>query len=177
MTSGGDVSRFQGFITFAGEGAELSVNGVNLLKDRQHGDTTLLVDHAVPRCTSREVFRAVVDDRAHSVFQGRIIVRPNAQKTDGKMMTRALLLSDQAEADNKPELEIFADDVTCGHGATAGALDEGLLFYLRARGLPEKDAQALLIQAFVGEAIEAIADDDLREVAMSVAQRWLEART
>jgi Fe-S cluster assembly protein SufD len=177
MTSGGDVSRFQGFITFAGEGAELSVNGVNLLKDRQHGDTTLLVDHAVPRCTSREVFRAVVDDRAHSVFQGRIIVRPNAQKTDGKMMTRALLLSDQAEADNKPELEIFADDVTCGHGATAGALDESLLFYLRARGLPEKDAQALLIQAFVGEAIEAIADDDLREVAMSVAQRWLEART
>ena len=177
MTSGGDISRFQGFITFAGEGAELSVNGVNLLKNKQHGDTTLLVDHAVPHCTSREVFRAVVDDRAHSVFQGRIIVRPNAQKTDGKMMTRALLLSDEAEADNKPELEIFADDVTCGHGATAGALDESLLFYLRARGLPEKDAQALLIRAFVGEAIEAIADDDLREIAMSVAQRWLEART
>jgi Fe-S cluster assembly protein SufD len=176
MTSGGALSRFQGFVTLSGEGSELNVNGVNLLKGSQHGDTTLVVDHAVPNSTSREIFRAVVDDRAHSVFQGRIIVRPNAQKTDGKMMTRALLLSDEAEADNKPELEIFADDVTCGHGATAGALDESLLFYLRARGLPEKDAQALLIQAFVGEAIEGIANDDLREAAMSAAQHWLEAR-
>jgi len=172
----GALSRFSGLVTMNGEGSELNVNGVNLLKGTQHGDTTLVVDHAVPNCTSREIFRAVVDDRAHSVFQGRIIVRPHAQKTDGKMMTRALLLSDEAEADNKPELEIFADDVTCGHGATAGALDESLLFYLRARGLPEKEAQALLIQAFVGEAIEGIANDDLREAAMIAAQRWLEAR-
>ena len=88
-----------------------------------------------------------------------------------------VLLSDEAEADNKPELEIFADDVACGHGATAGALDDNLLFYLRARGLPEKEAQALLIQAFVGEAIEGIADEALREVAMSQAQLWLEARS
>jgi Fe-S cluster assembly protein SufD len=176
MTTGAAVSRLQGFITLAGEGSELLVNGVNLLKKTEHGDTTLVVDHVVPSCTSREVFRAVIDDRAHSVFQGRIIVRPDAQKTDGKMMTRALLLSDEAEADNKPELEIFADDVTCGHGATSGALDESLLFYLRARGLSEKDAQALLIQAFVGEAIEGIADDDLREAVMAAAERWLEAR-
>ena len=139
----------------------VETNGVNLLNGRQHADTTLFMDHAVPNCASREVFRAVVDDRGHSVFQGRIIVRPHAQKTDAKMMTRALLLSDEAEADNKPELEIFADDVTCGHGATTGALDESLLFYLRARGLSEKEAQALLIQAFVGEAIESIVNDDL----------------
>jgi Fe-S cluster assembly protein SufD len=177
MTTGGAVSRLQGLITFAGEGSELSFNGVNLLKKTEHGDVTLVVDHAVPGCTSREIFRAVVDDRAHSVFQGRIIVRPDAQKTDGKMMTRALLLSDEAEADNKPELEIFADDVSCGHGATAGALDDSLLFYLRARGLPEKEAQALLIQAFVGEAIEQIADDDLREHVIAVAERWLGRRT
>jgi Fe-S cluster assembly protein SufD len=137
---------------------------------------TLVVDHAVPNCTSREVFRAVVDDRAHSVFQGKIIVRPDAQKTDGKMMTRALLLSDDAEADNKPELEIFADDVTCGHGAAIGALDESLLFYLRARGLSEKEAQTLLIQAFVGEAIESIADDGLRDAVIASAERWLAAR-
>jgi len=154
----------------------VNVNGVNLVRGRQHADTTLFLDHAVPHCRSREVFRAVVDDRAHSVFQGRIIVQPDAQKTDAKMMTRALLLSDEAEADNKPELEIFADDVTCGHGATAGALDESLLFYLRARGLSEKEAQALLIQAFVGEAIESIASDALRELAITAAQRWLEAR-
>ncbi len=176
MTSGGGVSRYQGYLTFAGEGSEVSANGVNLLNGRQHADTTLFLDHAVPNCASREVFRAVVDDRAHSVFQGRIIVKPDAQKTDAKMMTRALLLSDEAEADNKPELEIFADDVTCGHGATTGALDESLLFYLRARGLSEKEAQALLIQAFVGEAIESITNDDLREAAIATGQRWLEAR-
>jgi Fe-S cluster assembly protein SufD len=176
MTSGGAVSRMQGFITLAGENSELTVNGVNLLRNTQHGDTTLVLDHAVPGCTSREVFRAVLDDRAHSVFQGRIIVRPHAQKTDGKMMTRALLLSDEAEAYNKPELEIFADDVSCGHGATSGALDESLLFYLQARGLPEKQAQALLIQAFVGEAIESIEDEALRERVIEAAQHWLEHR-
>jgi Fe-S cluster assembly protein SufD len=176
LTSGGAVSRYQGYLTFVGDGAEVSANGVNLLNGRQHADTTLFLDHAVPHCTSREVFRSVVDDRAHSVFQGRIMVRPDAQKTDAKMMTRALLLSDEAEADNKPELEIFADDVTCGHGATTGALDESLLFYLRARGLSEREAQALLIQAFVGEAIESIASDKLRELAISTAQRWLAAR-
>ena len=176
MTSGGSLSRYQGYLTFAGEGSEVNANGVNLLNGRQHADTTLFLDHAVPNCASREVFRSVVDDRAHSVFQGRIIVQPGAQKTDAKMMTRALLLSDEAEADNKPELEIFADDVTCGHGATTGALDESLLFYLRARGLSEKEAQSLLIQAFVGEAIESIASDALRELAVATAERWLAAR-
>jgi Fe-S cluster assembly protein SufD len=176
MTSGSSVSRYQATIAFAGEGSKVETNGVNLLNGRQHADTTLFMDHAVPHCSSREIFRAVVDDRGHSVFQGRIIVQPKAQKTDAKMMTRALLLSDEAEADNKPELEIFADDVTCGHGATTGALDESLLFYLRARGLSEKEAQALLIQAFVGEAIESIVNDDLRELAVGAAERWLAAR-
>src|SRR5262249_15986807 len=177
LTIGAGVSRFQMFIECAGEGARIETNGVNLLNGKQHADTTMFIDHAVPNCSSREVFRAVVDNRAHSVFQGRIVVRPDAQKTDAKMMTRALLLSDDAEADNKPELEIFADDVTCGHGATSGALDESLLFYLRARGLPEKEAQALLIQAFVGEAIESIASDRLRDIAASAAERWLRARS
>lgn len=176
LTQGAAVSRYQGFITFAGENSELSTNGVNLLGSRRHGDTTLVVDHTVPNCVSREVFRAVLDDQSHSVFQGRIIVRQDAQKTDGKMMTRALLLSDETEADNKPELEIFADDVACGHGATAGAIDEELLFYLRARGLPEKEAQGLLIAAFVGEAIESIADEGLRDIAIATADRWLAAR-
>jgi Fe-S cluster assembly protein SufD len=176
LTTGAGVSRFQMFIECGGEGAKVEINGVNLLNGKQHADTTLFIDHTVPNCSSREVFRAVVDNRAHSVFQGRIIVRPDAQKTDAKMMTRALLLSDEAEADNKPELEIFADDVTCGHGATTGALDESLLFYLRARGLTEKQAQALLIQAFVGEAIESIVNDTLRDMVVSAAVRWLEAR-
>jgi Fe-S cluster assembly protein SufD len=176
LTSGAAVSRYQAMLRFDGEGSRVETYGVNLLNKTQHGDSTLVVDHAVPHCASREVFRSVLDDRARSVFQGRIIVRPDAQKTDGKMDTRALLLSDDAEMDNKPELEIFADDVTCGHGATSGALDETLLFYLRARGLAENEAQALLIQAFVGEAIEEIADDRLREAATNAAVRWLEAR-
>ena len=121
---------------------------------RQHVDTTLVLDHAIGHCQSRELFKSVLDDESRGVFQGKIIVRPDAQKTDARMMTQALLLSDAAEADNKPELEIFADDVQCGHGATAGALDENLKFYLMARGIPEKEAEALLIQAFVGEAVE-----------------------
>src|SRR4029079_1271866 len=132
----------------------------------QHADTTLFMDHAVPHCDSREIFRAVVDDSGHSVFQGRIIVRQHAQKTDARMMTRALLLSEDAEADNKPELEIFADDVQCGHGATTGALDDELKFYLMARGIPEIEAEALLVQAFVGEAIEGIEHAGLRDALM-----------
>jgi len=176
LTRGAELSRYQGVVTLSGEGGELATNGVNLLAGRRHGDTTLLVDHRAPGCTSRENFRSVLDHQGHSVFQGRIVVQPGAQQTDGKMMTRALLLSDEAEIDNKPELEIFADDVSCGHGATAGALDATLLFYLMARGLPEPEAQALLIEAFVGEAIEAIADDGLREVAIGVARQWLTAR-
>ena len=115
-----------------------------------------MIDHAAGHCQSRELFHSVLDGESRGVFQGKIVVRPHAQKTDAKMMTRALLLSDEAEADNKPELEIFADDVQCGHGATAGALDEELKFYLMARGIPEAEAEALLIQAFVGEAIEGI---------------------
>src|SRR4029079_813921 len=111
-----------------------------------------------------------------NVFQGKIIVRPDAQKTDGKMMTRALLLSEEAEADNKPELEIFADDVQCGHGATAGALNKDLLFYLRARGIPQKEAESLLIQAFVGEAVEAIRNEAVREALNAAAAKWLVAR-
>jgi Fe-S cluster assembly protein SufD len=103
-------------------------------------------------------------------------VRPQAQKTDGRMMTQALLLSDKAEADNKPELEIFADDVQCGHGATAGRLDENLLFYLKSRGIPAKEAEALLIQAFVGEAIDGIGHEGVRDLLSGRVAAWLEAR-
>jgi len=134
------------------------------------------MDHAVANCQSREVFKTVLDDESRGIFQGKIIVRPHAQKTDAKMASHALLLSEDAEADNKPELEIYADDVQCGHGATAGDLDEDLLFYLKARGIPHAEAEALLIQAFVGEAIEGIEHAGLREALIEAVAAWLKAR-
>jgi len=176
FTTGGAVVRNQAFVRFDGEGTIAGIRGASLLKGRQHADTTLLADHATADCTSREVFKSVLDEEGRSVFQGKIIVRRHAQKTDAKMATHALLLSETAEADNKPELEIFADDVQCGHGATSGALDEDLLFYLKARGIPAKEAQALLIQAFVGEAVEGIEHAGLRDALMDHVVAWLEAR-
>ena len=176
FTTGGSVVRNQLFVRFAGEGAELALNAATLIKGRQHVDNTLVVDHAVPGGFSRELNKSVLDGESRSVFQGKIIVRPGAQKTDGKMMTQALLLSENAEADNKPELEIFADDVQCGHGATAGALDQNLLFYLKARGIPQAEAEALLIQAFVGEAIETLEHEGVKDALMGAAAQWLGTR-
>jgi Fe-S cluster assembly protein SufD len=177
FTMGGAVVRNQLFLKFDGEETVANIRGATLLKGRQHADTTLVANHIARGCQSREVFKSVLDDEAHGVFQGRIIVRPGAQQTDAKMMTRALLLSDRAEADNKPELEIFADDVQCGHGATAGAIDRELKFYLMARGIPAAEAEALLIQAFLGEAVEGIEHAGLREALMDQVAAWLKART
>ena len=176
FTSGGAVVRNQIFVRFDGEGTQSAIGGATLLKERQHADNTLVISHAAGGCTSRERFRTVLDGASHGIFQGKIIVEPHAQKTDAKMASHALLLSDEAEADNKPELEIFADDVQCGHGATAGALDSALKFYLMSRGIPEKEAEVLLIQAFVGEAIEDIANEGIREALLDAAAKWLEAR-
>ena len=174
--SGGSLVRNQLFLRLDGEGTVAGIRGASLLKDRQHADTTLFADHIARDCQSREMFKSVLDNEAHGVFQGRIIVRRHAQKTDAKMMTQALLLSERAEADNKPELEIFADDVQCGHGATAGALDEELKFYLMARGIPPAEAEAMLIQAFLGEAIEGIEHAGLREALIESVAAWLGAR-
>ncbi len=166
FTTGGAVVRNQQFVLLAGEGTVANLRGLSLLADRQHADTTLAVDHAAPGSQSRELFKAVIDDQARAVFQGKITVRQQAQKTDAKMMTRALLLSDDAEADGKPELEIFADDVQCGHGSTTGTLDDQLKFYLMARGIPQKEAEALLVQAFAAEAVEAIGHEGVRDALM-----------
>ncbi|SFI17479.1 Fe-S cluster assembly protein SufD [Bradyrhizobium sp. cf659] len=176
FTIGGAVVRNQLFLKLAGEGTIANVHQASLLAGRQHADTTLTVDHAAAGSQSREVFKAVVDDEARAVFQGRITVQPGAQQTDARMMARALLLSDEAVANCKPELEIFADDVQCGHGTTTGALDDQLKFYLMARGIPEKEAEALLIQAFVGEVIDAIARDDLRDALSQSMLAWLKGR-
>jgi Fe-S cluster assembly protein SufD len=173
FTTGAALSRNQIAIAFSGEHAEANVAGVHLLGGRQHGDTTLFVDHALPDGASRELFKSVLDGQARGVFQGKIVVRQDAQKVDGRMMTQALMLSERAEADSKPELEIYADDVQCGHGATTGRIDEELMFYLRARGIPEMTAKALLIEAFVGEAVEAIGNEQIGESLSVIAHDWV----
>ena len=173
FSTGASLTRNQVYLCFAGEGSAADISGAFLLRARQHCDTTLLVEHRVPRCTSRELFKGVLDGEARGVFQGKIIVSPGAQKTDGKQMAGALLLSETAEFDSKPELEIFADDVVCGHGSTSGQIDEELLFYLEARGIPESQARALLIQAFVGEALEKVEDEALREALGHASADWL----
>jgi Fe-S cluster assembly protein SufD len=164
-------------VTLGGPGSELDVSGAYIAKASGHIDTTLVVDHRVPACRSRELFKAVLDDRARGVFQGKIIVRPGAVKTDGKQMARALMLSPDAEFDSKPELEIYADDVACGHGATAAEIDEDMLFYCTSRGISAEEARRLLIEAFVAEAVEQVEDAVVRGVLHEAARGWLTGGT
>ncbi|MBS0269627.1 MAG: Fe-S cluster assembly protein SufD [Proteobacteria bacterium] len=160
-------------VLFDGEGSKLDLSGAYLARHSEHVDTTLVVDHAVPHCESRELFKGVLDGHGRGVFQGKIIVRPDAQKTDGKQMSQALMLSEDAEFDSKPELEIYADDVVCGHGTTSAELDPDLLFYCRSRGIPEKEARALMIESFIGEALDKVEHEGLREALASYAMQWL----
>ncbi|WP_024816330.1 Fe-S cluster assembly protein SufD [Methylopila sp. 73B] len=177
LAAGARAARQQIYVSFTGDGSTAEIRGAGFAGATRHLDTTLIVDHDAVGCSSREHFKTALDGEARSVFQGKIVVKPGAQKTDGKMMAQALLLSEGAEADAKPELEIFADDVVCGHGATVGALDDELLFYLKSRGIPQKEAEALMVQAFVGEVIETIEHERLREIVTDRALAWLTART
>jgi len=175
-TFGGALTRAQAVIRFTGPNARAHFSGAILLRDKSHADFTLVVDHAAPHCESRELVKAVLDDRARAVFQGKVSVQRGAQKTDGKQMANALLLSNDAEFDSKPELEIFADDVVCGHGATAGQLDEDLMFYLQARGIAAAEARALLIAAFVGAAFDTIDNESVRAALDEKVAAWLAAK-
>jgi Fe-S cluster assembly protein SufD len=160
-------------LLFKGQHSTFDLSGLALGTNTSHADTTLFVDHAVPHCTSRELYHSVLGGEAKSVFQGKVIVRPDAQKTDGKQMARALMLSPVAEFDSKPELEIYADDVICGHGSTSVEIDADLLFYCRSRGIPLAEARALLVESFAGEAASKIEDEALRELVLSKAREWL----
>jgi Fe-S cluster assembly protein SufD len=176
LTSGGGLLRRQVFARLIGEGAEVGFSGVTLLKERDHADTTLLVEHTAANGKSRECFRNIIDGEANGVFQGKISVTREAQKTDGAMQSKALLLSAGATMNNKPELEIFADDVVCGHGATCGRLDADQLFYLMARGLPRREAEALLIEGFANEALAQLESEVLRDALAGKISAWLAAR-
>ncbi len=176
FTTGAALSRHQVFLRLHGDHAKIGARGVTLLRGAQHADTTLVTEHDALHGEGRKLFKTVVDGEAKGVFQGKIVVKPHAQKTDGKMSCNALLLSESAQMHAKPELEIFADDVVCGHGATAGALDEDLLFYLMSRGVGRKEAEGLMIQAFAGEALEAVSHEELREALIALTAEWIAAR-
>jgi Fe-S cluster assembly protein SufD len=174
INAGGKLVRQEIHVLVSGEGSDLTLRGINLLGGETHTDVTFTVGHNVPHTTSSEIIRNVVFDRAHGVFQGQIRVAPAAQKTDAKMSCNTLLLSDEADFSAKPELEIFADDVQCGHGATVIDIDHTQLFYLMARGIPENKARAMLVNAFVAEIVEELDDEPLVEALENVIATWLE---
>ncbi len=176
LNFGGALLRNQSFVGLQGQGARASLYGANILKASEHADATLFLDHAGGGSESRALFKSVLDDASQAVFQGKILVRPGAQKTDARMMARALLLSEGAQANCKPELEIFADDVQCAHGSTVGALDENLVFYLMARGIPKGEAESLLTEAFIGEVIDAIENRSMREAITALLAERLRGR-
>ncbi len=162
ITVGGRLTRNDAVAVLAGEGAHADLDGCYLVDGTSLVDNHTTIDHATPNCTSHELYKGILDGKAKAVFNGRIIVRLDAQKTDSKQTNRALLLSDEATINSNPQLEIFADDVKCTHGAAVGQLDEEAMFYLRARGLTAKDARDMLIHAYAGEVLERIAIPHLR---------------
>ena len=172
LVTGAKLSRHQIYLHVAGADANAVVNGATLLGHGQLADSTLLADHAATGGVGREMFKTVIDGDSTGVFQGKIIVRQVAQQTDGKMKSDCLLLTDDGQMMNKPELEIFADDVQCGHGATVTEIDHGHLFYLMARGIDEKTARGLLVKAFVAEVIEELEDEQIVETLEGKLDEW-----
>ena len=173
---GARLARNEIVARFDGEGATCRLKGLFLGRGRQHLDITTLVDHAEPGCFSDEYYKGVLDGNAHGVFQGKIIVRPDAQKTDAHQLSKNLLLSDSAQVDTKPELEIYADDVKCSHGAATGELDEDALFYMRSRGIEASEAERMLVEGFVGEIVETIDVPELTAHMRRAVAAWLAPR-
>jgi Fe-S cluster assembly protein SufD len=176
LASGAKTAREEFKIDLIDSVIRTSIKGIYVLKDKQNHDFTVSVTHFEPEGKSGQYFKGVVDDQARAVFQGKIHVRRAAQKADGYQSHHALLLSRQAEACFKPELEIYADDVKCGHGATSGQLDPESLFYLQSRGIPREDAENLLIESFLTEAADGISFAPAREIVRDAVSRWLKER-
>ncbi len=173
LVGGGKLTRNETDVTLAGKLAQCRLHAAMTLRGDDHADITSHVVHAVPHTSSRQHVKSVLDGKARGVFQGKITVAEGAQKTDGYQLSRALLLSDQAEMDAKPELEIYADDVTCSHGCSIGDIDENMMFYLRSRGLNEREARALLIEAFLGELTDDIQAKELKDIVNEEVTQWL----
>ncbi|HBK07516.1 MAG TPA: Fe-S cluster assembly protein SufD, partial [Acetobacteraceae bacterium] len=174
LNLGARLSRTEVHAQLSGPGAITHLNAVQILAGSQHADFTTVVSHTAPSCSSRQTVKNVLADRSRGVFQGKIEVARHAQKTDGYQMNQALLLSPYAEVDSKPELEIFADDVKCSHGATVGELDAEQMFYLRSRGIPDAEAKSILVRAFLAEALDAVADETIRGLLETAVEQWWE---
>jgi Fe-S cluster assembly protein SufD len=172
-TFGGRLARTTLALEFKGQGARGALGGLYVVRDRQHVDHHVTVDHAVPRCSSQQLYKGVLDDHARAVFNGRIVVRQDAQKTDASQTNKHLLLSDGVEVDSKPQLEIFADDVRCTHGAAEGQLAPEAIFYLKSRGLGEETARALLTYGFAREVIERVALEPVQAYLDRTLRAWL----
>ena len=172
LTLGSRLARTEIHARLMGPNAAVHLNGAQLLGGDQHGDITTVVAHDAPNCASRQTIKNVLSDRSRGVFQGRIEVARVAQKTDGYQMNQALLLSPNAEIDCKPQLEIYADDVKCSHGATVGELDADQLFFLRSRGIPQEQARSMLVRAFLAEALDPIAHEDARAMLEAAVEAW-----
>jgi Fe-S cluster assembly protein SufD len=177
LTLGARLARMEVHARLAGEKAVAHLNAAQLLGGSQHADFTTVVTHDAPATTSRQTVKNVLTGRARGVFQGKIQVSRIAQKTDGYQMNQALLLSAEAEIDSKPQLEIYADDVKCSHGATVGELDADQLFYLRSRGVPEAEARSILVRAFLDEALDPIAHEGAREAMEGMIAAWWDGQT
>ncbi|WP_430418845.1 Fe-S cluster assembly protein SufD [Phenylobacterium sp.] len=173
LTGGARRQRLQTTVRHPGGHAALRLDGVYLLADKRHADLTTLVTHVAVHGTTEQLTKGVVRDQARGVFQGKIVVAEGADHTDARMGHHALILSDRAEVDAKPELEIYADDVSCAHGNTVGALDDEALFYARQRGIPEPEARAMLTEAFIGEVVDRIVQEPAREIARAWAAERL----
>jgi Fe-S cluster assembly protein SufD len=163
FVTGAELSRINVYADLRGQGGGATLNGLYMLDGTQHCDHQTRIVHAEPDCYSRELYKGVLDDSSHGVFNGKVYVHPEAQKTDGKQTNNTLLLSERARIDTKPQLEIFADDVKCTHGATVGRIDETALFYMKSRGIPNNEARKLLTYAFCAEVLETIPVDALRD--------------
>jgi len=172
---GGALVRNNVHPVLAGEGGDCLINGLFMATDRQHMDNYMRVEHASPHCNSRQFYNGILDRKARGVFHGRIIVHKNAQKTDAKQTNKNLLLSDEAQIDTKPQLEIYADDVKCTHGATIGQLDETAVFYLRSRGIAKAAARDLLLLAFAAENFQRVKPQPVRSYLETLVQQWLSA--
>jgi len=173
VTLGGRIARNDIISVLDGDGAECTLNGLYVAAGESLVDTHTTIDHAQPHCPSHEVYKGILAGRARAVFNGKIIVRLDAQKTDAKQTNKALLLTDDAQINTKPQLEIFADDVKCTHGAAIGQLDEDALFYLKARGISALEARNMLIHAFAGDVLDGIKSEDVRLTAMRIVEEKL----